>query len=92
MEYSSGMEEPSLKILRRFLLAVAIIIMIFGVVNVALTQQKINRGIVETSVLQRGADRLEGTQVSVCVCIVDQAFKRSEMHRQRSSGMVTLPV
>jgi hypothetical protein len=85
------MEEPSLKILRRFLLAVAIILMSFGVVNVALTQQNINRGIVETTVIQYGADRLEGTQVAVCVCIVDQAFKWSKTHRQRASGMMALP-
>ena len=65
MEYSSGKEEPSLKILRRFLLAVAIILMSFGVVNVTLTQQNINRGIVETTIIQHAADRLEGTQVSL---------------------------
>ena len=57
------MEEPSLKILRRFLLAVAIIVMVFGVVNVALVQKFIGHGILETSIIQRGADRLEGTQV-----------------------------
>ena len=92
MEYSSGKEEPSLKILRRFLLAVGIILLSFGVVNVALTQQNINRGLVETAIIQHGADRLEGTQVSFYVCIVGPAFKRSEMHRQRESSMVTLPV
>ena len=87
------MEEPSLKILRRFLLAVAIILFSFGVVNVTLTQQNINRGIVETAIIQHAADRLEGTQVSLHVCIVGPAFKRSETHNlsQRTSGMVTLP-
>ena len=71
MEHSSAMEEPSLKILRRFLLAVAIILMSFGVVNVTLTQQNINRGIVETTIIQHAAGRLEGTQVSFYVFIVD---------------------
>ncbi len=63
LEHTSTTEEPSLKLLRRLLLLVSFLVMAVGVACIVLTQDSISHGIKETSIIQRGADRMEGSQV-----------------------------
>jgi hypothetical protein len=59
-------EEPSLKLLRRLLLFLSFLVMAVGVASIILTRQSISYGIKETSMIQRGADRMAVSQV-LCV-------------------------
>jgi hypothetical protein len=59
-------EEPSLKLLRRLLLFLSFLVMAVGVASIILTRQSISYGIKETSMIQRGADRMAVSQV-LCI-------------------------